>query len=177
MAGRARCEYAGSTIGQDGAGTGRAGEQCMKDDRIRDPQAGAPAHLWIVGGMALLWNAVGALDYAATQFRHEGYMSQFTAEQLAYFYGFPAWAVAAWAVAVWFAVFGSLALLLRRRVAYVLFLVSLAAMLTSTVHTFVLTEGTVIMGSEGMVFSGLIVAIGVLLPWYSKIMADRGVLR
>lgn len=149
----------------------------MKDQVIRDSRSRTPLHLWIVGGLALLWNAVGAFDYAATQFRHEGYMSQFSPEQLAYFYSIPAWAVAAWAIAVWFAVFGSLALLLRRRVAYVLFLVSLAAMLTSTVHSFVLSEGAAIMGSEGMVFSGLIVVIGVLLPWYSKIMADRDVLR
>ncbi len=149
----------------------------MKDQVIRDSRSRTPVHLWVVGVMALLWNAVGAFDYAATQFRLEGYMSQFTAEQLEYFYGFPAWAVAAWAIAVWFAVFGSLALLLRRRAAYVLFLVSLAAMLTSTVNSFVLSDGAAIMGGAGMIFSGMIVAIGVLLPWYSKIMADRGVLR
>lgn len=149
----------------------------MKDQVIRDAPGKTPVHLWIVGVLALLWNAVGAFDYAATQFRFEAYMGQFTPEQLDYFYGIPAWAVAAWAVAVWFAVFGSLALLLRRRAAYTLFLVSLAAMVTSTVHSFVLSEGAAIMGSEGVVFSGLIVVIGVLLPWYSKIMADRDVLR
>jgi len=149
----------------------------MKDQVIRDAPGKTPVHLWIVSALALLWNAVGAFDYAATQFRHEGYMSQFSPEQLEYFYGFPSWAVAAWAIAVWFALFGSLALLLRRRAAYVLFLVSLAAMLTSTVYSFALSDGAAIMGSGGMVFSGLIVAIGVLLPWYSKIMTDRGVLR
>ena len=149
----------------------------MKDQIIGDGRAKTPLHLWIVGAMALLWNAVGAFDYAATQFRMEGYMSQFTPEQLEYFYGFPTWAIAAWATAVWFAVFGSVALLLRRRLAYALFLVSLAAMLTSTVHSFVLSDGAAVMGKEGVMFSGLIVVIGLLLPWYAKIMADRGVLR
>ncbi len=80
-----------------------------------------PRHLWIVGVLSLLWNAVGAFDYSASQLRIESYMSQFTPEQLAYFYGFPAWAVAAWAIAVWGALLGSLCLLLRKAWAVWLF--------------------------------------------------------
>jgi hypothetical protein len=104
-------------------------------------------------------------------------MSQFSQEQLDYFYAFPTWAVAAWAIAVWFALFGSLALLLRRRLAYPLFTISLAAMIISTVHSFALSNGAEMMGSGGVVFSGLIVVIGILLVWYSKSMSTRGVLR
>lgn len=149
----------------------------MKDQVIDNPRARSPLHLWIVGIMALLWNAVGAFDYLAIQLRLEGYMRQFTAEQLAFFEAIPAWAMAAWALAVWSALFGSLALLLRRRVAYLLFLLSLVAMLVSTINTYLLSEGAAVMGGDGVIFSGLIVAIAVLLFWYSKIMADRGVLR
>ena len=45
-----------------------------------------PIHLWIVSILAVLWNAMGAFDYIATQYRLESYMSQFTPEQLEYFY-------------------------------------------------------------------------------------------
>ena len=78
---------------------------------MAEPTVKAPRHLWVVGIVAVLWNAIGVFDYSATQLRIESYMSQFTAEQLAYFYGFPAWAVAAWAIAVWSSLLGSLALL------------------------------------------------------------------
>jgi hypothetical protein len=149
----------------------------MNDSTTPQQRPRTPAHLWIIGVVALLWNAVGAFDYVATQLRLEGYMSQFSQEQLAYFYSFPAWAVAAWATAVWFALFGSLALLLRRRLAYLLFTISLIAMLLSTLHSFVLSDGAAMMGSGGVVFSGLIFVIAVLLVWYSKAMAARGVLR
>ncbi|MEX0892485.1 MAG: hypothetical protein WEB88_09975 [Gemmatimonadota bacterium] len=60
-----------------------------------------PVHLWVIGALALLWNSVGAFDYLMTQTRNEGYMGQFSAEQLEYFYGFPTWVVAFWALAVW----------------------------------------------------------------------------
>ena len=83
--------------------------------------AKTPIHLWIVGVLAVLWNAVGAFDYSATQFRLESYMSQFTPEQLEYFYAFPPWMDAAWAIAVWASVLGSLSLLLRKAWAVWLF--------------------------------------------------------
>ncbi|NNJ77956.1 MAG: hypothetical protein HKP19_01735, partial [Xanthomonadales bacterium] len=60
-----------------------------------------PFHLWLIGILAVLWNAIGAFDYTATQMQMDFYMSQFSEEQLAYFYGFPAWVDAAWAIAVW----------------------------------------------------------------------------
>ena len=58
-----------------------------------------PTHLWIVGGLSLLRNALGAFDYVMTPMQVEAYMSAFTAGQLRYFYSFPAWVDAAWAVA------------------------------------------------------------------------------
>ena len=103
--------------------------------------AKAPLHLWIVGVLAVLWNAIGAFDYSATQLRLEAYMSAFTPEQLEYFYNFPAWTVAAWAIAVWGALLGSIALLLRKAWAVWAFGISIAGMALTTVHNFVLTDG------------------------------------
>jgi len=89
----------------------------------------APPHLWIVCILAVLWNAIGAFDYAATQMRLEFYMSQFTPEQLAYLHSFPAWAVAAWAIPVLGgSLIASLGLLLRKRWAMWLFGIVLVAM-------------------------------------------------
>ncbi|MBZ0113875.1 MAG: hypothetical protein K8J08_15540, partial [Thermoanaerobaculia bacterium] len=64
------------------------------------PRRKTPVHLWIVGVLALLWNAVGAFDFTATQVQLESYMEQFSEAQLEYFYGFPWWVTIAWAVAV-----------------------------------------------------------------------------
>ena len=68
---------------------------------MKEPIIKTPFHLWIVGILAVLWNAIGAFDFIATQYKIESYMSQFTPEQLEYFYGFPLWMEVAWAVAVW----------------------------------------------------------------------------
>jgi hypothetical protein len=136
----------------------------------------APRHLWIVGVLAVLWNAIGAFDYTATQLRLESYMSAFTPEQLEYFYGFPAWAVAAWAFGVWGAFLGSIALLLRKSWAVALFGVSIAGLVFTTLHNFVLTDGAALMGPGAMAFSAIIWVIALLLFFYARAMSKRGVL-
>jgi len=136
-----------------------------------------PRHLWIVGALSLLWNAVGALDYTATQMRLESYMSQFTPQQLAYFYGFPAWAVAAWAIAVWSSLLGSLCLLLRKAWAVPLFGIAIAGMVFTALYNFVLTDGMALIGTGGAIFTAVIWLIAFSLLFYARAMAKRGVLR
>jgi len=136
-----------------------------------------PRHLWIVGVIAVLWNAIGAFDYSATQLRLDSYMGQFTPEQLAYFYGFPAWTVAAWAIAVWSSLLGSIALLLRKAWATWLFGAALAGMALTTLYNFVLTDGAALMGEGAVAFSAVIWAIALFLFFYARAMAGRGVLK
>jgi hypothetical protein len=136
-----------------------------------------PLHLWIVGLIALLWNAMGAFDYSATELRLEFYMSQFTQEQLDYFYGFPAWVIAAWAIAVWSSLLGSIGLLLRKRWAVPLFGIALLGLAVTTLYNAVLSNGFEIMGDGAAAFTAVIWVIAVLLLLYSLKMAGRGVLR
>ena len=137
---------------------------------------GTPKHLWIVGILAVLWNLGGAYDYLMTQTQNESYMASFTPEQLEFFYGFPSWLVVFWAVAVWGSVLGSILLLMRKRVAMPVFLMSLVAMSVTAFHNFALSNGAEIMGTTGMVFSGVIFLVAVGLLMYSKAMVRRGVL-
>jgi hypothetical protein len=143
---------------------------------MNEQSSKAPRHLWIVGVLAVLWNAIGAFDYTATQLRLESYMSAFTPQQLEYFYGFPAWAVAAWAFGVWGSFLGSIALLLRKSWAVWLFGASIAGLVFTTLYNFVLTDGAALMGPGAMAFSAIIWVIALLLFFYARAMAKRGVL-
>jgi len=135
-----------------------------------------PVHLWIVGVLALLWNAMGVWDYLATQTRYEPYMSQYSEVQLAYFYGFPAWVVAVWAISVFSGFLGAIALLLRRKWAVWLFALSLAGLVINSIYTFVLSEGADVMGTVGAVMTLVIFVVAIALWWYAKRMAAKGVL-
>ncbi|MDX1566982.1 MAG: hypothetical protein R3223_04215 [Longimicrobiales bacterium] len=135
-----------------------------------------PWHLWVVGGLGLLWNLVGAFDYLMTQTRNASYMSQFTAEQLEFFYGFPTWVVASWAIAVWAGVLGVLLLLLRKRLAVPVLLASFLAMVVTSIHNFLLSDGLEVMGGMGVGFSAIIFLFALGLWLYARAMAQRRVL-
>ena len=98
--------------------------------------------------------------------------------QLEFYYGFPLWMVAVWGIAVWGGVLGSLLLLLRRRWAIQLFLLSCVCIVLTSFHNFVLSDGLEVMGGvRTMIFSAVIFVIGVLLLVYARSMCQRGVLK
>ncbi len=138
----------------------------------------APWHLWLVGIVALLWNARGAFDYAMTKLRVESYMANFTVEQLGFFYGFPVWVTVAWAIAVWGSLLGSILLLLRRGLAVMVFAVSFLAMTVTSFHNFFLSEVSMaeLMGPAAIGFSAAIFIVAILLIVYARAMRQRGVL-
>ncbi|MFH1501665.1 MAG: hypothetical protein ABIG03_01330 [Candidatus Eisenbacteria bacterium] len=117
------------------------------------------------------------MDHLMTQTRNEAYMSKFTPEQLEYFYGFPLWVDATWGIAVWGGVLGALLLLLRRRLAAPVLLISLISMIVSTIHNYAFSQGMQIAGGAfelGFTVVVFLVALGLWL--YSRAMRRRGVL-
>ena len=137
----------------------------------------APWHLWVIGVISLLWNAMGAFDFSMTITQNELYMSSFTEEQLEFFYGFPIWINIAWGLAVIGSVVGSALLLFKQRVAYPVFVVSFVSMLITTIHNFFIADGMKIMGGVGpLIFSAVIFVVALLLVFYSSAMGKRGIL-
>jgi len=144
------------------------------NERIVEP---TPRHLWIIGGIAVLWNAGGATDYVMTQTANESWMSAFTPEKLAFFYSIPSWALAAWAIAVWGGVLGSILLLFRRSMAVNVFLVSLLALVASIFHSYVLSNGMEVMGDAAdLGFTATIFVISLGLYFYARELEQRKIL-
>lgn len=136
-----------------------------------------PWHLWLVGIVGTLWSAMGALDFVMTQTHNEAYMSAFTQEQLDFFYGFPLWLIAAWGIAVWGGVIGSILLLLKKRSAVLTFLISLLAMVITTIQNYVLSNGMEIMGDAfSLVFTLVIFLASLGLYLYAKKMQSKGII-
>lgn len=136
-----------------------------------------PWHLWVIGVAGLLWNSMGAFDYVMTETRNVSYMSSFTPEQLSFFYSLPVWAIATWALGVWGGVVGAIFLLLRKGIAVWIFLVSLAGMLFTTFHNYILSNGMEVIGDPfSILFTLLIFLISLCLFLYSRAMQQRKVL-
>lgn len=138
-----------------------------------------PVHLWIVGVVSLLWNAVGAFDYTMTKMQNPEYLAAFTPEQQAWFAGFPLWANIGWALGVWGSVLGSLLLLARSRHAVSAFAVSLVGLAISCIYQFGLHYGDLmrLFGTFPMIFTAIIWVILIALFVYARKQAAAGALR
>ena len=137
-----------------------------------------PWHLWLVGVIAVLFNAIGVFDYVMSMSQGAAYMARagMTPAQIAHYQEMPGWMTVIWTVGVWGAMLGSVLLLLRKGLAVPVFAVSLAAFLVSLLYTYVLTDGGEIMGAQMAIASAVITVLLLFFLWYSWLMTKRGVL-
>jgi hypothetical protein len=141
------------------------------------PSIATPWHLWVVGGLSLLWNSFGAFDYTMTETHNIAYLAAFTDAQRAYFYSFPWYAVAFWALGVWGAVAGSLLLLMRRRLVVAAFVVSLLGLTASTIWQFHISDLPDFMPEGAGMLNAVIWAAAIALLAYAWWARRRGWLR
>ena len=150
------------------------GVTTMTDMRVKTPW-----HLWLVGVIAVLFNAIGAFDYVMNLAQGASYMASagMTPVEIAHYQEMPIWMRAVWAIGVWGAMLGSVLILLRNKMALPAFAVSLAAFLVSLLYTYVLTKGGEILGAQMAMTNVIITVLLIIFLWYSWLMTKRSVLR
>jgi hypothetical protein len=128
---------------------------------------------------ALTFNSIGVFDFVMSLLQGPKYLASagMTPDQIAHYQQMPGWMMIVWAVGVFGAFLASILLLLRRKQALLVFIVSLAAFLVSLLYTYVLTNGGAVMGRQMAITSAVIAGLLVFFSWYSRDMARRGVLR
>lgn len=136
--------------------------------------AKAPWHLWLVGVVTLLFNAMGVLSYVTTELGMLAEMGM-TPEQIAFMDSYPAWAIGLWALGVWGAFAGSVLVLLRSKWAVAAMMVALVGLVGTTVYNYALT--TVPESMQAPALDVAIWAVTLFLLFYARRMAAVGVLR
>ena len=138
-----------------------------------------PWHIWLVGLIAVLFNSIGVFDFVMSMAQGAKYQASagMTPDQIAHYQQMPSWMTVVWAVGVFGAFVASILLLLRKKQALHVFILSLAAFLVSLLYTYVLTNGGAVMGRQMAITSAVIAGLLVFFSWYSRFMTLRGVLR
>ena len=144
----------------------------------------APLHLWIVGILALLWNAWGGYDYVMTRMRDTEYLTSMMPgvdpnALLAYVDAYPIYAQIGWGLGVWGGVLGSILLLMRSRDAVWAFAASLLGMALSFGYMYLLAGPMPGQEDAGIMayFPLVIVIVGIALLLYARAQHRNGVLR
>ena len=146
-------------------------------------RARTPAHLWIVGALALLWNGFGAYDYLMTRMRNTDYFESMMPGVdpnviLAWVDAFPLYAQFGWGLGVWGGLAGAILLLMRSRWAVPVFAVSLVGAILGLGYQ--ILAAPPLPGEHGAmmeVMPFVIIFVALALFLYARAMKARGVLR
>ena len=137
------------------------------------PRRKTPWHLWVVGSLALLWNASGAYTIMMAQ---AGRLPNVSTDEAAYYAAQPLWFAVATDIALVAAVAAAVALLLRSRSATWLFALSLLAVFLTNSYDLAAGTSRMLVARGALVVTTIIVMLAVLQFLYARAMSKRAVL-
>jgi hypothetical protein len=113
--------------------------------------------------VALLWNVLGCAAYLSDVMLTPEDIAKMNEAQQALYSARTAWAVSATATAVWGGALGSLGLILRKRWATPVLVVSLLGVMIQDIGLFVLAPATATAGGAVYALQGLVLVVAVAL--------------
>jgi hypothetical protein len=124
-----------------------------------------PIWFWIVSVLALIWNGLGVMAYLGRAFMTEEMVAALPAEQQAEFLAeYPAWYTAAFALAVFCGALGCIALLIRKKWAHPLFVISALGAIVQHAYLFMNVE----MDGAAMAMPVMVIIVCLFLIWLAK---------
>ena len=141
----------------------------MNDETAR----GVHWSFWVIGAVALVWNVLGAINFAVQM--NADAVALFPETARAIINSRPAWATGGFAIAVFGGALGCVLLLLRKSAAYYLFIASLLGVIVTMTHTLGIASLTIDFSPFEifmMILMPLVVAA--FLIWYSKQVQSKG---
>ena len=149
----------------------------MNDTRAA-PTGLVPGHLWCVGLLMLVWNAMSCFSHVMTLTQNAAYFraTGVTPEIAAYFAALPGWQVVAWTVGVWGGVLAAVGLLMRKSWAVWSFVGSQLAMAVHSVAILLNSEAHKVLGKVGSISAFAVITLGAFVVLYSMALKRRGVL-
>lgn len=136
-----------------------------------------PTWFWIVAVLALLWEVMGVGSYLYHVSLSPEAIAALPAGQSALMTMTPAWVNGAFAIATFAGLLGALGLLMRRRWASPLLILSLVAVVIQFGWVFGVAKAHELIGPSAAIFPAFIILVAIVLVWFAGVAAKRGWLR
>jgi hypothetical protein len=131
---------------------------------------------WVISVVALIWHLMGCINFFAQM--DAGIVASFSETARALVEDRPGWATVAFAVSQFGGALGCVLLLLRKSVAYYLFVASLLGVIATATHTLGMVGSTIEL-TPGEIAGYIVMPVGVaaFLIWYSRWAAGKSWIR
>jgi CHASE2 domain-containing sensor protein len=127
-----------------------------------------PVWFWIVSVLALLWNLAGAMAYIGQAYMSDEVLATMSEAERNLYENQPAWVTGAFAIAVWGGTLGCIFLLLRKKWAKPVFIVSLIGLIGQLSYNYFLSEAFDTFEIVDMIMSVMILVISIVLIVFSN---------
>lgn len=127
---------------------------------------------WVISVIALVWHGLGSANYLFQM--NPEIVASLPDTHKAIIVGRPAWATSGFAIAVFGGAIASLLLLLKKAVAFHVFIASLLGTMVTMVHTVRVASSTNFSGGEIFVMILLPIIVGALFIWYAHWSKVKG---
>lgn len=126
----------------------------------------------IIGILALLWNIMGLFQFIMAAFMQdtmlETYSETYTDQQMELFLNTPSWYYVVFGICTITGVLGSIAVLLKKKIAVPFFLVSLVTVLVVQGYWMLGTLAIALLGTEAIIMPMLVIVTSIFLYFYCK---------
>ena len=127
---------------------------------------------WLISVFALLWNVGGAINYLMQT--NPEFVSTLPETHRAIIEGRPVWATGGFAIGVFGGAIGCLLLLLRKSIAFYVFVASLLGIIVTMIHTINVASSEIGFSlSEIIVMILLPIIVAVILICYTKLVMSK----
>ena len=133
------------------------------------------AFFWIIGILALLWNIMGVVAYLGQAYMTDDVLNKLPEADQEWYNNVPAWVTAAFAIAVFAGFIACIGLLLRKKWAVTLFVISFIGVLVQQIYNFFIQDFVELTGQR-LYMPIIVVIIAGFLMWYSKGLKEKGIL-
>jgi len=132
---------------------------------------------WIVSVISLIWNLMGVMAFVMQVTMSDEALQAMSDGERSLYTSVPSWTVLCFAVAVFGDTLASILLLLRKKLATMVFIVSFVFTLTQMIYTIFISNLVAVRGVGATVFPMVILVAGILLIWFSRMSTAKGWLK
>ena len=127
-----------------------------------------PIWFWIVTIFMLLWNIMGVMTFFQYMFISDETLAAMPDNERALYGEYPMWTNIVFAMAVFGGTMGSIGLLLKKKWARTMFIISLIGIIPQMIHNVFMTGSMEVYGPGSLIMPILVVVLGIFLLWFAN---------
>lgn len=130
---------------------------------------------WVIAIISLLWNGMGVNQYLQQAYNTDAFKAMYPDEKvMEMIQNTPSWVMGAFAIAVFGGLIGSIFLLLRKKIAKPLFLISLVAIVIQMFYNVFMSGSLDIYGPGAIIMPIMVIGFALFILWYTKKSEAKG---